>query len=82
MFVGSIAITLLLVLAPVLKLIAPPVTKTPFCLVQSLFTLVFVLGLLVGLAGLLAGLVSAGLLAVAEPSLNVPHAWPLLRPTK
>src|SRR5699024_12019354 len=73
-FVGSIAIPLLLVLAPVLKLIALPVTKTPFCLVQSLFTLVFVLGLLVGLAGLLAGLVSAGLLAVAEPSLNVPHA--------
>ena len=79
MFVGSIAITLLLVLAPVLKLIAPPVTKTPFCLVQSLFTLVVVLGfptglVSVGCAGLLAGLVSAGLAVVAEPSLNVPHA--------
>ncbi len=74
MFVGSIAITLLLVLAPVLKLIAPPVTKTPFCLVQSLFTLVLVLGFSAGCAGLLAGLVSAGLLTEAEPSLNVPHA--------
>ena len=79
MFVGSIAITLLLVPAPVLKLIAPPVTKTPFCLVQSLFTLVVVLGFSAGLvsigcAGLLAGLVSAGLAVVAEPSLNVPHA--------
>ncbi len=62
--------TLLSVLAPVLKLIAPPVTKTPFCLVQSLFTLVVVLGFSAGCAGL----VSAGLVAVAEPSLNVPHA--------
>ena len=61
-------------LAPVLKLIAPPVTKTPFCLVQSLFALVVVFGFSVGCAGLLAGLVSAGLVAVAEPSLNVPHA--------
>ncbi len=41
--------TLLSVLAPVLKLIAPPVTKTPFCLVQSLFTLVVVLGFSAGL---------------------------------
>ncbi len=41
--------TLLSVLAPVLKLIAPPVTKTPFCLVQSLFTLVVVFGFSAGL---------------------------------